>query len=77
MSTITLEEAQDHLAEVISKLSPGDPVIITLNNKPIARLIAEEAPVRKPRKAGSAVGMLTIHAEDEEHLQDFTEYMNP
>lgn len=61
MSTITLEEAQDHLAEVISKLSPGDPVIITLNDKPIARLIAEEAPVRMPRQPGSAIGILTIH----------------
>ena len=61
MSTITLEEAQDHLAEVISKLSPGDPVIITLNNKPVARLTVEEAPVRMPRKPGSAIGILTIH----------------
>lgn len=77
MSTITLEEAQDHLADVISKLAPGDPVIITLNDKPIARLLAEEAPVRMPRTPGSALGILTIHAEDEEHLQDFAEYMEP
>ena len=71
MSTITLEEAQDHLAEVISQLSPGEPVIITLHDKPIARLIAEEASQRLPRKAGTAKGLLTILVEDEEHLQDF------
>ena len=68
MSTITLEEAQDHLADVISQLSPGEPVIITLHDKPIARLIAEEAVVRQPRKAGTARGLLTIHVEDDEHL---------
>ena len=71
MSTITLEEAQDHLAEVISQLSPGEPVIITLHDKPIARLIAAEASLQLPRKAGTAKGLLTILVEDEEHLQDF------
>lgn len=75
MSTITLEEAQGHLADVISKLSPGEPVIITLDDKPIARLIAEDVVTRQPRRAGTAQGILTIHVDDEEHLDDFAEYM--
>lgn len=33
-----------------------------------------EAP-KKPRRPGSAKGILQILSEDDDHLQDFTEYM--
>ena len=33
-------------------------------------------PARQPRKPGNCKGMLTILAEDDEHLQDFAEYMS-
>ena len=75
MPTVTLEEAQSRLADVIAKLTPGEPVIITRNNTPVARLVAEGPPKRKPRKPGSAKGVLTILADDDEHLKDFAEYM--
>jgi prevent-host-death family protein len=75
MSTITLEEAQGHLADVIAKLTPGEPVIITRNGTPVARLVAEEPPRRQPRKPGSGKGKLIILSDDDEHLKDFAEYM--
>ncbi len=75
MPTITLEEAQANLRNLIAHLRPGEPLVITLNEKPVARLLAEEKPKRQPRKAGSAKGMLIIVAEDDEHLKDFAEYM--
>lgn len=75
MSTVTLEEAQAHLSELIDRLQPGETLVITRNEKPVARLLVEESPKRKPRKAGSAKGMLTIIQEDDEHLKDFEEYM--
>jgi antitoxin (DNA-binding transcriptional repressor) of toxin-antitoxin stability system len=49
--------------------------MITRNELPIARLFAEGKPARKPRKAGSAKGLLTILEDDKEHLDDFKEYM--
>jgi prevent-host-death family protein len=73
--TISLEEAQSHLAEVIANLTPDQPVIITRNNTPVARLVAEPPPKRQPRKAGNCKGMLVIVADDDEHLEDFAEYM--
>jgi antitoxin (DNA-binding transcriptional repressor) of toxin-antitoxin stability system len=75
MSTVTLEEAQAHLSELIDRLQPGETVVITRNDKPVARLLVEEPPPRKPRKAGSAKGLLTIIQDDDEHLEDFQEYM--
>ncbi len=75
MTTITVEEAQAHLPEIIDRLSPGEPLIITRNDQPVARLVSESKPNRPPRQAGSAKGKLTIRADDDEHLKDFEEYM--
>lgn len=75
MSTVTLEEAQAHLPELIDRLQPGEALVITRNEKPAARLLVEESPQRQPRKAGGAKGVLTIVQEDDEHLEDFAEYM--
>ncbi|MGH7962582.1 MAG: type II toxin-antitoxin system Phd/YefM family antitoxin [Candidatus Binatia bacterium] len=73
--TVTLEEAQAHLPELIDKLTPGQEVVIIRNEQPIARLVGEPPRVRKPRKPGSAKGKLIMLVEDEEHLEDFKEYM--
>lgn len=75
MSTVTIEEAQAKLPEIIDKLIPGEELIITRNNQPVAKLVGQQRPVRKPRQPGSAKGKLVIHAEDDEHLEDFKEYM--
>lgn len=75
MPTVTLAEAQAKLPELIAHLQPGEPLLITQNDKPVARLFAEEKPKRQPRKAGNCKGMLVIVADDDEHLKDFAEYM--
>ena len=75
MSTVTLEEAQARLPQIIERLQPGEEIVITRDQKPVARLLAEERPKRKPRQPGNCKGMLTIVADDEEHLNDFAEYM--
>jgi antitoxin (DNA-binding transcriptional repressor) of toxin-antitoxin stability system len=75
MSTVTIEEAQAKLPEIIDKLIPGEELIITRNNQPIAKLIGHPSPARKPRQPGSAKGKLIILSEDDEHLEDFKEYM--
>jgi prevent-host-death family protein len=75
MSTITIEEAQAKLPELIDKLAPGEEVIITHNQEPVAKLVGQKRRLRKPRQPGSAKGKLIILAEDDEHLKDFAEYM--
>lgn len=75
MTTATIEEAQAKLPELIEQLTAGEPVVITRNQRPVARLLAEEAPQRAPRKAGNCKGMLTIVADDDGHLEDFRDYM--
>ncbi len=71
--TITLEHAQTNLAELIARLLPGNEIIITRNDQPIAEL-RPVSTVAQPR-FGNCRGSLTILAEDDEHLNDFAEYM--
>jgi antitoxin (DNA-binding transcriptional repressor) of toxin-antitoxin stability system len=59
---------------VIDKLAPGEEVIITRNEQPVAKLVGQQR-IRKPRRPGSAKGKLVILTEGEAHLQDFTDYM--
>ena len=73
--SISLEEAQVKLPEIIGNLGPGEEIVITKDDRPIAKLISQQRPARQPRQAGSAKGILVINVEDEEHLEDFKEYM--
>lgn len=76
MSTIvTLEEAKARLAELIDQLAPGDEIVITRQQQPVAKLVSSR-PARKPRQPGSGQGMLTIVSDDDEHLEDFKEYLS-
>lgn len=72
--TLTLEEAQAKLPELIATLAPGEAVVITQGAAPVAELhlLAKAQP--RPQ-FGNCRGMLTIVTEDDEHLADFTDYM--
>ena len=74
MPVVTIEEAQARLPELIEHLAADEELVITRNEKPIARLLTEDKLNRQPRRAGSAKGMLTILSDDDEHLKDFAEY---
>jgi len=72
--TVTLQEAQTRLADLIAKLVPGEEVVITLNDKPVAEL-RTLLPEKPQPRFGNCQGKLTILADDDEHLKDFEEYM--
>jgi antitoxin (DNA-binding transcriptional repressor) of toxin-antitoxin stability system len=75
MQTTSLQEAQTHLAMLISQLQPGEELVITEQDQPVARLVAERREKPKTRQPGSAIGKLTIIEDDDAHLEDFREYM--
>jgi prevent-host-death family protein len=77
MTTVTLQEAQANLPDLIHQLSAGDELVITENNQPVARLVSElpkPGPGLRP-PPGLGKGIFTIVSDDEEHLKDFAEYM--
>jgi antitoxin (DNA-binding transcriptional repressor) of toxin-antitoxin stability system len=77
MATVTIQTAQATLPDLIHKLTPGEDLVITENNQPVAKLVCEtpklKAGLRPPPGLGK--GCITIIADDDEHLRDFAEYM--
>ena len=75
-ATITLQEAQSKLKELIDSLAPGEDIVITENQQPVARLVGERR-VRPARPApGLGKGSILYMAPDfDEPLEEFKEYM--
>jgi antitoxin (DNA-binding transcriptional repressor) of toxin-antitoxin stability system len=77
MASVTIQEAQARLPDLIHELKPGDELLIIENDQPVARIVSERPeskPLLRP-PPGLGKGVITILSDDDEHLQDFAEYM--
>ncbi len=72
--TVSVEEAQAKLRELIDQLAPGEELVITRSSEPVARLIGAAQPKRQPI-FGRGQGKLIVHSEDDDHLQDFADFL--
>jgi prevent-host-death family protein len=77
MPTVTIQEAQATLANLIHRLIPGEEVLITENGQPVARLVpTQPCSVKQPRQLGTLKGTVLYMAPDfDAPLEDFKEYM--
>jgi prevent-host-death family protein len=76
MTTVTIEEAQAHLGDLIEKLQPGEEVVITRNAEPVAKLVAAAAAPAPLRQPGLLKDKILYMADDfDAPLEDFKEYM--
>lgn len=77
MQTLSIQEAQAQLSDIIHRMIPGDEVVITENNQPVARLTSATVPVlKKVRQLGTLKGTVLYMAPDfDAPLEDFKEYM--
>ena len=84
MTTITLQDAQAQLAELVHQLTPGDEITITENETPVARLVRMPVLIQRPLrprppvtgipKAGRWEGKLVVPPNFKESLEDLREY---
>jgi prevent-host-death family protein len=77
-ATITLEEAQAKLKELIHQMAPGEEVIITENQNPVAKLVSEQPKSATQPRPGPGVckGEILYMAPDfDAPLEDMKEYM--
>jgi antitoxin (DNA-binding transcriptional repressor) of toxin-antitoxin stability system len=75
MPTVTIEEAQSRLSELIHSLLHGEELVITENDYPIAKL-TRSSRTSWPCQPGSAKDKSYWMAEDfDAPLEDFKEYM--
>ena len=76
MPTVTLEEAQAQFANLIEQLRPGEEILITRDNEPVAKLVAQAKTSRPPRQLGTMRGTVLYMAPDfDAPLEEFKEYM--
>jgi antitoxin (DNA-binding transcriptional repressor) of toxin-antitoxin stability system len=77
MSTVTVEEAQANLKELIHHLAPGEEVVIVENQQAVATLVGKgTAPAKSPRPGpGLCKGAIVYMAPDfDAPLEDMREY---
>jgi antitoxin (DNA-binding transcriptional repressor) of toxin-antitoxin stability system len=76
MQTITVEEAQGHLAEIIEKLTPGEEIVLTRDDKPVATIRAAPRITREPPRFGTLKGTILYIAPDFDDIPEgFEDYL--
>ena len=74
MSTVTLEEAQARLPQLLDQLQAGEELTITAHGQPLAQVKKAER-TTWPCHAGSARGKIHLAADFDAPLDEFKEYM--
>jgi prevent-host-death family protein len=77
-ATITVDEAQAKLKEILQNLQPGEEIVITENEQPVAKLVSEQTTPQIKQRPGPGLGkgMITfITPEFDAPLEDMKEYM--
>jgi antitoxin (DNA-binding transcriptional repressor) of toxin-antitoxin stability system len=74
MPTVTPDEAQARLPELIGQLQPGEEITITEQGQPLAKVKKAEW-TSWPCKAGSAAGKIHMADDFDAPLEDFASHM--
>jgi antitoxin (DNA-binding transcriptional repressor) of toxin-antitoxin stability system len=73
--TLSIEQASARLDQLVSDLGPGDEIVLTKDDKPVARIVPDSSSLR-PREAGTCKGMIDILDDsDDIILEHFKDYM--
>ena len=68
--TVTVDEAQNKLQDLVAQALAGDEVIITEHGKPLARLVPVVSHSNKKRVAGLNRGTISMSDDFDEPLPD-------
>ena len=72
MSNVELKKAKDELLKLIERAQHGEDVVITQDDRPIARLVGIQESSR--REFGSARGLISFADDFDAPIADFSEY---
>lgn len=76
MPTIPIEQAEHHLTEILETLAPGDEVVLTRNQEPIATLRATPPKPVSAREFGTLKGSVISIAPDFDDIPEgFEDYL--
>ena len=76
MTSLSIQQAQAQLPDLVHSLTLGDEVVILEDNQPVARLLpAKGGSQRPPRRPGTLRGTVLYMVPDfDSPLEDFREY---
>ncbi|ONG52586.1 antitoxin [Pseudoroseomonas deserti] len=64
MSTVNIHAAKTHLSRLVDAAAGGEEILIARAGRPVARLVALEAPAAAPkRRLGRLAGQFTVPAD--------------
>jgi len=77
MATITIQEAQANLVDLIHRLIPGEELVITENDRAVAKLVVPppSEPEKGPRQLGTLRGTVLSMEHFDDPLEEFEESM--
>ncbi|MEI7903446.1 MAG: DUF2281 domain-containing protein [bacterium] len=77
MTSLSIQEVQAKLPDLVHGLTFGDEVVIIENDQPVARIVPAAAqPLRSPRRPGILRDTVLYMAPDfDAPLEDFKEYV--
>jgi antitoxin (DNA-binding transcriptional repressor) of toxin-antitoxin stability system len=76
MQTLPVEQAEGHLAEIITRLAPGEEVVLTRGDRPVATLRAILSAPREPPRFGTLKGSVLYMAPDFDAIPEgFEDYL--
>jgi prevent-host-death family protein len=58
MTTVNIHAAKTNLSRLVDAAAAGEEIVIARAGKPVARLVALEAPAHPPRELGTLAGKL-------------------
>ena len=74
MATVTIEVARAMLDKLIHDLTPGEELVITKNDRPVAKLVAAPPDARPVPKLGTQRGSVLSMEQFDDPLEEFKEY---
>ncbi|MDD4355897.1 MAG: type II toxin-antitoxin system prevent-host-death family antitoxin [Smithellaceae bacterium] len=75
MQAIDINQAVQHLPELVEQTISGDDIVITKEGHPVVKLVAICVKPTHQRKFGTAKGLIKISDDFDATLNDFKEYM--
>jgi antitoxin (DNA-binding transcriptional repressor) of toxin-antitoxin stability system len=76
MQTMPLDQAEGHLAEIIGRLAPGEELVFTRDDKPVATVRATPAAPREGPRLGTLKGSIVYIAPDFDPIPEgFEDYL--
>jgi prevent-host-death family protein len=74
MHQVDIDEAQAHLPDLVQAAMSGVEVIITKDDRPVAKLLPLAQTKPRPQ-FGSAAGLITMSDDFDAPLEDFNDYV--